>query len=113
MTGQAARRPPAISAADRARALELALVARRIRAQLKADVRAGRATPGAIIDLAFTDSDQGRAAARMTIGDLLLSTPGFGEVGADRALVDLGISGDRRLRALGELQRERLRRSLP
>ena len=47
---------------------------------------------------------------RMTIGDLLLSLPGVGPVTADRELVALGINGSRRLRALGQRQRDDLRR---
>lgn len=106
------RTPPGLSAAARAEARQRALWARRVRAGIKDDVRAGRRHPNQVIELAFSDSDEGRAAARMTIGDLLLSLPGLGEVGVDRLLVDLRIDGDRRLRALGYRQRDELNRVL-
>lgn len=106
------RTPPVLSDSTRAEARQRALRARRMRAELKDDVRAGRRHPSHVIDLAFSESEEGRAAARMTIGDLLLSLPGLGEVGVDRLLVDLRIDGDRRLRALGHRQRDELNRAL-
>lgn len=101
--------PPKLSPQHRARAQERAVAARRLRAEIKERVRSGRSSPQQVVDLAFEDSDAGRAAARMTIGDLVLCLPGLGEVGADRLLVGLGINGGRRLRALGERQRAALR----
>ena len=102
--------PPARSDEDRAAAGRAALVARRLRADIKRQVRSGYLSCSQVIELAFTDSDNGRACARMTIGELLLSLPGVGPATADRELVSLSINGDRRLRALGERQREDLRR---
>ena len=101
--------PPALTSADRAAAGRAALAARRRRADVKKQVRAGYLSCSQLIELAFTDTDEGRACARMTIGELLLSLPGVGPAIADRELVALGINGDRRLRALGERQRQALR----
>lgn len=101
--------PPALSAADRVSAGRAAVTARRLRADVKNRVRSGYLSCSQVIDLAFTDTEEGRACARMTIGELLLSLPGVGPVTADRHLVSLGINGDRRLRALGVRQREDLR----
>lgn len=99
------RRSPEAVASARQKALE----ARRTRAEVKQRVRSGATSPSDVLDLAFTDTELGRAVARMTVGDLLLSLPGTGHVLADRTLVQLGISGERRLRALGEHQRAALR----
>lgn len=103
--------PPPLSQEAVAAARQKALTARRLRADVKQRLRAGATTPQQVLDLAFTDSELGRAVARMTLGDLLLSLPGMGHVSADRTLVALGLSGDRRLRALGERQRAALRTS--
>ncbi len=102
--------PPARTAEDRVAAGRAALVARRVRADIKQQVRSGYLSCSQVIEIAFAESDMGRACARMTIGELLLSLPGVGPATADRELVSLGISGDRRLRALGQRQREDLRR---
>lgn len=102
--------PPVRTPHDRAVAGRAALAARRLRADVKKRVRAGYLSCSQVIELAFGDSDEGRACARMTIGELLLSLPGVGPATADRELVTLGISGDRRLRALGDRQREALRK---
>lgn len=101
--------PPRLSADDVAAARRKALTARRTRADVKRQVRSGALHPGEVLDLAFADTELGRAVARMTVGDLMLSLPGMGRVLADRTLVELGISGNRRLRALGEHQRAALR----
>ena len=83
-------------------------MARRTRAEGTAKVRAGYLSFSQVVDIAFTDTEQGRAVARMTVGELLLALPGVGPTTADRRLVELGINGDRRLRALGERQRSQL-----
>lgn len=100
--------PPLRSAADRGEARARALAARRTRAETKAQVRAGYLSFSQVIDMAFTDSERGRAVGRMTVGELLLAIPGVGPTTADRRLVELGINGDRRIRALGERQRAQL-----
>jgi guanylate kinase len=82
------------------------MAARRTRATIKGNLRAGRIVGQDVLRLADTDSEAGRAAARMTIAELLLSLPGVGRVRADAALVAAGISGSRRLGALGPRQRE-------
>lgn len=80
-----------------------------MRSDIKQEVRQGYLSCSQVVDLAFEDSVVGRAVARMTVGELLLSVPGVGPARADRALVALGIRGDRRLRALGPRQRAGLR----
>lgn len=102
--------PPGRSAEQTRRAAQKALAARRLRADVKRQVRSGYLSCSQVIELSRTDTDLGAACARMTIADLLLSLPGVGPVTADRQLVALGLSGDRRLRALGDRQREALRR---
>ena len=102
--------PPTRTEADRVQAGRAAVSARRARADVKRRVAAGYLSCSQVIELAFTDTDEGRACARMNIGELLLSLPGIGPATADRQLVALGINGDRRLRALGEHQRDNLRR---
>lgn len=101
--------PPARTTLQRQAAARAAVECRRIRANVKQQVRQGYLSCSQVVDLAFEDSEVGRAVARMTIGELLLSIPGVGPARADRSLVDLGIRGDRRLRALGPRQRAGLR----
>ncbi len=101
--------PPSRTAVQRQAAARAAVEARRLRADVKNQVRQGYVSCSQVIDMAFEDSDIGRAVARMTIGELLLSVPGVGPARADTQLVALGIRGDRRLRALGPRQRDGLR----
>jgi hypothetical protein len=102
------RSAPVMSDDQRAVGRERALAGRRLRAELKAEVRAGRIGAAQVVAMAGADDDAGRAAARMRIGELLLSVPGVGAATAERALVEAGVSGQRRLGQLGPRQRERL-----
>jgi hypothetical protein len=100
--------PPSISPQDRERGRDRALAHRRERAAIKAEVRAGTLTGAEVVHLAARDDDRGRIAARMRIGELLLSIPGVGPATAERALVAAGISGQRRLGQLGPRQVQQL-----
>ena len=100
---------PRLADEDKARGRDAALVARRIRATIKRDVKLGRMAGGDVVWLATADSIEGRAAARMTIGDLLLSLPGVGPARATAALTAADVSGQRRISALGPHQLEKLR----
>lgn len=88
---------PALSAEERARALERANRARRESAELKRNMKAGRTPPK--IALAS------EAAQRMRVEDFLASNPGIGKAKAQKIMVAVGIAPNRRVRGLGRWQR--------
>ena len=89
---------PAMSAEERTRALEIANQARRERAELKRNMKAGRITPKTALDA--------KAAQRMRVEDFLASLPGIGKAKARKIMVAVGIAPNRRVRGLGRWQRE-------
>ena len=105
--------PPTLTDEQRARARERALVARRARADLKRQLASGEFTVVEVLALARADSDLGVAASKLRMDEVLLSVPGIGQARADALLVSAGISGNRRIKGLGRLQRERLLNGLP
>lgn len=96
--------PPKLTPEQRARALEKAAAARRVRAELKLALRDGSLSPAALLQRAQTDE----AAAGMKVSAVLTSLPGLGKVKAQRLMERLGIAESRRLRGLGVKQREAL-----
>ena len=104
--------PPILTDDDRARARERAVAARRTRADLKDRLRAGELGLTGIVELAHQDTDLGQAASRLRISDVLLALPRVGQARADTILVRAGVSGQRRLRALGPQQVDRLAEEL-
>lgn len=88
---------PAMSAKERARALERANQARKERAELKRNMKAGRTPPEAALDA--------EAAQRMRVEDFLASFPGIGKAKARKIMVAVGIAPNRRVRGLGYWQR--------
>lgn len=99
---------PELDDDDRRRALDKAAAARRARAELKADLRAGRVTVGEVLARADHDDVVGRT--RVTA--LLESLPNVGKVRAQRLMERLEISPSRRLRGLGANQRDKLLQTL-
>lgn len=95
---------PVRSEAERTEALGRALEVRRERARLRADLRERRIR--AVDVVRGSDGDPSWAALQVLW--LLKAVPGFGEVRAERALHDIGISRTRRLQGLGERQRAEL-----
>ena len=96
--------PPELSPAQRQAALEKAAEARRHRAAVKEDLRAGTLTLAELFGRAETDE----ALAKLKVLSLLESLRGVGKVKARRALDELGISASRRVRGLGRHQRQGL-----
>jgi guanylate kinase len=90
---------PALDEDARARGRQLALAARRRRAEVKHQLAAGGSVR-AILDQRIDDP----AIARMRARDLIEACPGIGSARASRILAECQIAESRRLRGLGEHQ---------
>jgi len=96
--------PPALSPEQRQAALAKAAAARRVRAEVKEQLKSGQLTLPQVIERAETDE----FIAGIKVLAILESLPGVGKVKARRSLDEIGISENRRLRGLGENQRKQL-----
>lgn len=96
--------PPELSAEQRLNALRKAAESRKLRAEFKAQVKAGAKQWRD----AFTSSDE--AIRKMRVKELLLSIPGFGVVRADSIMEKAGISPTRRVQGVGKSQFDSLLR---
>ena len=96
--------PPKLSPEERAVALAKAAAARRIRANLKSQVKEGSTSIKEVIELAARDSVIGK----MRTIELLESIPGVGKIRAVALMDRLGISLPRRLKGLGKHQKTAL-----
>lgn len=96
--------PPPLSDEQRRAALEKAAEARRVRAELKAELQRGA------IDLAgvFRRAGSDEFVASTRILTVLESLPHIGKVRSRRTLAAVGISERQRVRGVGPRQRERL-----
>ena len=92
--------PPLLTLEERQRALEMAKTARRQRAKLKDDIRAGRISLAQTIQMSKSND----ALSKMKVSDLLESLPGVGKVKAIKIMEKCGIANSRRLRGLGAKQ---------
>ena len=92
----------------RARGREQALIARRARAQIKADLAEGRRTPADVLAARLDDAVIGR----MRVRDFLHALPGIGDVRTEQIMAECSIADSRRLRGLGAHQEECLLRSV-
>ncbi|MGH9183703.1 MAG: integration host factor, actinobacterial type [Acidimicrobiales bacterium] len=101
--------PPNLSPDQREAALAKAAAARRLRADLKEKLKMGSLSLGELFDLA--DADE--TAGKMKVLVALESLPGLGKVKARRLMDEIGISETRRLRGLGNQQRQTLRKQFP
>ena len=101
--------PPALSPEDRSAALAKAAAARRQRAELKEKLKMGSTTLKELLDQAARDEVVGK----MKVVTVLESLPGVGKVRARRMMEQIGISEARRVRGLGEKQREALLKAFP
>jgi len=99
-------KPPILTTAERAKALDAAKQARRSRAAIKNQVRTGELKILQVIELAATNE----AIAKMKVFDLLEAIPGVGKVRANAILERLNISNSRRIQGLGVLQLQRLKK---
>ncbi len=96
--------PPPLSDEQRRAALEKAAEARRVRAQLKADLQAGTATLSDVFARAADD----KVVADTKILTVLESLPNIGKVRSRRTLEELKISARQRVRGVGQNQRDAL-----
>jgi hypothetical protein len=96
--------PPPLSDEQRRAALEKAAEARRVRAELKADLQAGRLE---LTDV-FARADGEKIVADTKILTVLESLPNIGKVRSRRTMAAIGISERQRVRGVGPLQREKL-----
>jgi DNA uptake protein ComE-like DNA-binding protein len=94
---------PKLSDADRAAALKKAAEARQKRAELRAQIKAGKVS---FADVMKRANDP--VVARMKVSTLLESLPGFGKAKAAKLMAELEISDSRRVQGLGARQREQL-----
>lgn len=94
---------PELSDEQRKQALEKAAEARRKRAELKQQLKAGKLTLKQILE---TESDE--TIGKMRVAAVLEAMPGVGKVRAKKIMERLDISSSRRVRGLGGKQRDAL-----
>ena len=95
--------PPALTEEQRRAALEKAAIARRKRAELKEELKAGRTTLRELLDRTSDD-----IVGKMKVSTVLESLPGVGRVRARKIMERLEISESRRMRGLGAKQKTNL-----
>ncbi len=96
--------PPPLSAEAREAALAKAAEARRVRAELKQELKDGAIVFADVLDRAAADE----FVARTKVLTILESLPGVGKVKARRTMERIGIAESRRIQGLGENQRREL-----
>jgi len=96
--------PPKLSDEDRAAALVKAAEARRFRAELKQRLKMGSMSFVELLESAETNE----LIAKTKVLAVLESLPGVGKVKARRTMKAVGIADNRRIRGLGDSQREKL-----
>lgn len=96
--------PPVLTPEQRLAALEKAAAARRIRAEIKEQLKDERLTLTQLFERAGRDD----VLAKLKVVSMLESMPNTGKVKARRLMRDLDISESRRIRGLGPNQRQKL-----
>ncbi len=94
---------PKLSPEDRAEALEKAKAARPKRAEVRKKLKDGKLTLEQVIDMR-----EDPVVGRMRVSALIETLPGYGKAKAEKIMQELRIAESRRLRGLGERQREAL-----
>jgi hypothetical protein len=94
---------PTLTEEQRKQALEKAAEARRKRAELKGQLKAGKLT---LKDVLGRNGDD--TVGKMKVSTVLESLPGVGKVRARKLMEKLDISASRRVRGLGAKQRDAL-----
>lgn len=94
---------PELTEEQRKLALEKAAEARRKRAELKQELKAGKMTLKQILETEGNDT-----IGKMRVLAVLEALPGVGKVRAKKIMETLDISSTRRVRGLGDKQREAL-----
>lgn len=98
--------PPKLTPEQRAAALAKAAEARRVRAETKELLKTGSLSLSELFRKAETDP----ILAGIKVERLIAAMPGMGKVKAMRLMESVGIADNRRLRGLGDRQREALLR---
>ena len=92
---------PQLSPEARAEALEKA--ARIKRAEVREELKTGKLTVAQVLDMRDDP-----VVGRMKISTLIETLPGYGKAKAERIMKELQIAESRRIRGIGERQREAL-----
>ncbi len=100
---------PDLDPEQRRAALAKAADARRERAEVKQQLKAGATTLGAVLDAAAGSE----ALAKMRVSEVLESLPAVGPIKAERIMEELRIARSRRVRGLGPRQRQALLDAFP
>src|SRR5688500_7789968 len=101
--------PPSLTPEQREQALAKAAAARRARAELKEQLKAGSLSLSGLLRRAETDEHTGG----MKVLAVIESLPGVGKVKARRTMDQIGIADTRRVRGLGDQQRKALLAAFP
>ena len=94
---------PTLTEEQRKEALAKAAEARKQRAVIKGELKAGKQTLGGLLEKSGDD-----IVGKMKVSTVLESLPGVGKVRATKIMEELDISATRRIRGLGAKQREML-----
>ena len=95
---------PQLTPEQRSAALEKAAAARRVRAELKERLKRG----GTTLKQVLVDAETDEALAKLRVSALLEALPGVGKVRAAALMEQFEIAASRRVRGLGERQRQAL-----
>jgi hypothetical protein len=98
------QQPPQLTDEQRKAALAKAAEARRVRAEVKELLKTGSLRLSELVERAETDN----ILAGLKVERVIASMPGTGKIKAKRMMESLGIADNRRLRGLGEKQKEAL-----
>jgi hypothetical protein len=96
--------PPKLTEEQRKAALEKAAEARRVRAEVKELLKTGSLRLSDLFKRAETEELLGG----LKVESLIAAMPGTGKIKAKRLMESLGIAENRRIRGLGEKQKEAL-----
>lgn len=95
---------PTLTEEQRRQALAKAAEARKRRAEIKAQLKSGSL---GLTEVLRTTTDE--VLGKMKVSAMLEALPGVGKVRAHKVMEELGISPTRRIRGLGEKQKQALR----
>ena len=96
--------PPQLTDEQRRQALAKAAEARRVRAEAKELLKTGSMT----LPELFEKADADELIAGLKVESLLAAMPGTGKIKAKRIMESVGIAENRRIRGLGDNQKEKL-----
>ena len=94
---------PQLSPEERKAALEKARIARIKRAQVRDDLKNGKLSLEEVLAM-----KEDPIVGRMKVATLIETLPGYGKAKAEKVMAELQIAESRRLRGLGDRQKEAL-----